>query len=258
MYNVVPGGSVLNFDEILRARKEDYRPFTGAIEPVRKPLSLTSAIAGAKREGRNPVIAEIKPASPTAGALRAVDPADIADRYEQNGACAISVLTEPRFFGGSLEHLRAAAGRLPMLRKDFLFDPSQIREAYFYGADSVLLISSFFTADSLSGMLHEARRLGMEPLVEVHSVEDAERASSAGAKLYAINNRDKDTLEVDLRRTERLAPKIGGVRVSASGIETPEDLRRMLACCDAALIGSALMRAEDIGGTLRSFVYGGA
>lgn len=248
----------MNFDEILRARKEDYRPFTGAIEPGRKPLSLTSAIAGAKREGRNPVIAEIKPASPTAGALRAVDPADIADRYERNGACAISVLTEPRFFGGSLEHLRAAAGRLPVLRKDFLFDPSQIREAYFYGADSVLLISSFFTADSLSHMICEARRLGMEPLVEVHEAADIERAASAGAKLYAINNRDKDTLKVDLGRTERLAPMIDGIRVSASGIETPEDLKRMLLCCDAALIGSALMRSKDIGNTLRSLVYGGA
>ncbi len=258
MYNIVPGVSVLNFNEILRARKEDYRPFVGAIEPVRKPSSLISAIATAKRRGRNPVIAEIKPASPTAGALRNIDPADIADIYERNGACAISVLTEPRFFGGSLEHLRAAAGRLPVLRKDFLFDPSQIREAYFYGADSVLLISSFFTADSLSRMLGEARRLGMEPLVEVHDAADIERAASAGARLYAVNNRDKDTLTVDLRRTERLAPLIDGVRVSASGIETPGDLRRMLQCCDAVLVGTALMRAENIGDALRSLVYGGA
>lgn len=107
-------------------------------------------------------------------------------------------------------------------------------------------------------MIGEARRLGMEPLVEVHSAEDIERSASAGAKLYAINNRDKDSLKIDLGRTERLAPLINGVRVSASGIETPKDLHRMLQYCDAALIGSALMRSCDIGAALRSFVYGGS
>ena len=248
----------MNFDEILQARKEDYTPFAGTVICDRQPKSLLSAISAAKNDGRNPVIAEIKPASPTAGRLRDVDPAELADCYEQNGACAVSVLTEPRFFGGSLEHMKAAAGRLPVLRKDFLFDQSQIREAYFYGADSVLLISSFFSADSLSGMICEARRLGMEPLVEVHGAEDVERSASAGAKLYAINNRDKDSLKIDLGRTERLASLIDGVRVSASGIETPEDLHRMLQYCDAALIGSALMRSCDVGAALRSFVYGGS
>jgi indole-3-glycerol phosphate synthase len=242
----------------LQARKEDYTPFAGAVTYDRQPKSLLSAIADAKGDGRNPVIAEIKPASPTAGRLRDADPAELAECYAKNGACAISVLTEPRFFGGSLEHMRSAAGRLPVLRKDFLFDPSQIREAYFYGADSVLLISSFFSADSLSGMIREARRLGMEPLVEVHDTEDIERSASAGAKLYAINNRDKNTLTIDLGRTGRLAPRINGIRVSASGIETPEDLHRMLRYCDAALIGSALMRAGDVGAALRSFVDGGA
>ena len=248
----------MNFNEILQARKEDYTPFADAVVYDRQPKSLLSAISGAKIDGRNPVIAEIKPASPTAGKLRDVDPAKLAECYAQNGACAVSVLTEPRFFGGSLEYMKAAAGKLPVLRKDFLFDQSQIREAYFYGADSVLLISSFFNADSLSGMIGEARRLGMEPLVEVHGAEDVERSASAGAKLYAINNRDKNTLAIDLGRTERLASLIDGVRVTASGIETPEDLHRMLQYCDAALIGSALMRAGDVGVALRSFVYGGS
>lgn len=133
----------MNFNEILRARKEDYTPFAGEVVCDRQPKSLLSTITGAKCDGRNPVIAEIKPASPTAGRLRDVDPAELAECYEQNGACAVSVLTEPRFFGGSLEYMKAATGRLPVLRKDFLFDQSQIREAYFYGADSVLLISSF-------------------------------------------------------------------------------------------------------------------
>ena len=199
---------------------EEYTPFEGAVTLDRQPKSLLSAISDAARDGRNPVLAEIKPASPTAGKLREVDPAQLAECYAQNGACAISVLTEPRFFGGSLQHMKSASGRLPVLRKDFLFDPAQIREAYFYGADSVLLISSFFSADSLSGMIGEARRLGMEPLVEVHGPEDVERSGSAGAKLYAINNRDKNTLKIDLGRTERLASRINGVRVSASGIET--------------------------------------
>lgn len=247
----------LNFNDILQARKEDYRPFVTATMPDRRPKSLISAISRAKKEGRSPVIAEIKPASPTTGKLRDVNPASLAHLYAQNGACAVSVLTEPRFFGGSLDHLRAATGRLPVLRKDFLFDPSQVRESFFYGADSMLLISSFFSVDALASMIDEARSLRMEPLVEVHDEADIERAGSAGAKLYAVNNRDKDTLVIDLRRTERLAPLIDGIRVSASGIQTVEQLKHALQFCDAALVGSALMLASDPGSALRSLVYGG-
>ncbi len=212
----------MNFADILRSCKENYRPFEGTITTDRRPKSLIDHMILRKKEGLNPVIAEIKPASPTAGPLRQVDNvAGMAEKFKHNGACGISVLTEPRFFGGSLDSLPMASCGLPVLRKDFLFDPSQIKESYAYGADSVLLISSFFGCEGLADMLKEARTLGMEPLVEVHDKEDIERADSAGARLYAVNNRDKDTLKVDLARTERLAPLIDGFTVSASGHKYP-------------------------------------
>ena len=251
--------SRLNFTDILRSRRENYTPYEGTIALNRRPRSLIDHISGAKEKGLNPIIAEIKPASPTAGRLRdSVDVAAMAASYRANGACGISVLTEPRFFGGSLSSLRLADQGLPVLRKDFLFHPSQIKESYAYGADSVLLIAAFFDEAALSEMLEGSRAFGMEPLVEVHGRDDVERARSAGARLYAINNRDKDTLEIDLKRTASLAPLIDGVKVSASGIGSPADLKDALKYCDAALIGSALMKAKDPGAALKAFVTGGA
>ena len=248
----------LDFDEIMRACKQRYRPFRGDVPCIRKPRSLARSIEAAKADGRRPVIAEIKPASPTAGPLRPVgDPGQLASAFTDAGACGISVLTEPRFFGGSLEDLRQAAGAsVPVLRKDFLFDVAQVRESYFYGADSLLLISSFFEADTLARMIAACRGYGMEPLVEVHDREDIARSESCGAKLIAINNRDRRTLQVDLSRTARLAKHAGGVKVSASGIATAAQLDEALRHCDAALIGSALMKAGDPGATLRQLVSG--
>ena len=247
----------LNFTDILQARKRDYVPYEGDAGPDRRPLSLVEFIAAAKQDGRPPVIAEVKPASPTAGRLRRVaDVSSLALSFKNNGACGISVLTEPRFFGGSTASLKEASCGLPVLRKDFLFHPAQIKESFALGADSLLLIASFFSPDCLSDMISEARSYGMEPLVEVHGEDDIQRAGSAGATLYAVNNRDKDTLEVDLRRTARLAPLIDGTVVSASGIGTREQLMEALEYCDAALVGSALMRSKDPGKALSLLVYG--
>ncbi len=247
----------MNFADILQARKEKFRPFEGTVARRGRPLSLIDAIASARRHGRRPVIAEIKPASPTAGRIRQVDDvAAMALELRNGGACGISVLTEPQFFGGSLDSLEKAKCGIPLLRKDFLFHPSQMAESYAHGADSVLLIASFFSIEELAELIDKARFFGMEPLVEVHDENDVVRARRAGARLYAINNRDKDTLKVDLGRTGRLAPLIEGVKVSASGIETPEQLARALDHCDAALVGSALMRAPDPGNALRSLVHG--
>jgi len=184
------------------------------------------------------------------------DVPSLAASFKNNGACGISVLTEPLFFGGSAGSLEKARCGLPVLRKDFLFHPSQIKESYALGADSLLLIASFFSADALAAMIARSRSYGMEPLVEVHGEGDIERAKSAGALLYAVNNRDKDTLEVDLRRTARLAPLIDGTVVSASGIEngrTAEGSAGILRC--GARRGR-LMRAPDPGKALRSLVYG--
>jgi indole-3-glycerol phosphate synthase len=248
----------LNFADILQARKHDYIPFSGEVAHDRVPSSLMGSIKDAQKEDRSPVIAEVKPASPTVGSLRHIgDVRALAREFKDNGACGISVLTEPRFFGGSIESLQKARCGLPVLQKDFIFHPSQVRESYACGADTLLLIASFFTDDDLAAMVGEARSYGMEPLVEVHGRADIERAASAGAKLYAVNNRDKDTLRIDLRRTGSLAPLIDGVIVSASGIETREQLLMMLEHCDAALIGSVLMKSPDPGKKLRSLVYEG-
>jgi len=248
---------VLDFHEILQACQRDYRPFRQDVPVIRKPRSLVAAIAAAERDGRRPVIAEIKPASPTAGLLRQVDdPGRLAGDYAGNGACGISVLTEPRFFRGSLESLRqASSATVPVLRKDFLFDAAQVKESYFYGADSLLLISSFFAAESLAQMIRGCRKYGIEPLVEVHDEADIDRAASSGARLYAINNRDRRTLEIDRSRTTRLAGRINGTTVSASGISSRAQLDEALRHCDAALVGTALMAAADPGKALAGLVW---
>jgi Indole-3-glycerol phosphate synthase len=247
----------MDFDEIMQACKRDYRPFRQDVPFIRRPRSLIDSIEAAKRDGRRPVIAEIKPASPTAGQIRSVpDPARLASDYACCGACGVSVLTEPRYFRGSLENLRLASqAEVPALRKDFLFDPAQIKESYFYGADSLLLISSFFEAEPLARMIAGCREYGIEPLVEVHDENDVERSRVAGARLYAINNRDRHTLQVDRSRTARLSRGIDGTTVSASGISTRAQLDEALTHCDAALVGTALMASADPGKALKELVW---
>jgi indole-3-glycerol phosphate synthase len=247
----------LDFDEIMQACKRDYRPFRQDVPFIRKPRSFISSIEAAKSDGRRPVIAEIKPASPTAGQLRQVDdPGRLASDYAASGACGVSVLTEPRFFHGSLENLRQASQvDVPALRKDFLFDIAQIKESYFYGADTLLLISSFFGTEPLAQMIAGCRKYCIEPLVEVHDEDDIERASASGARLYAINNRDRHTLQVDRSRTARLAKHIDGTTVSASGIASVAHLDEALRHCDAALVGTALMAADDPGKALKELVW---
>lgn len=247
----------LNFDEILQACKRDYRPFRQDVPYIRKPRSLIASIRAAKSDGRRPVIAEIKPASPTAGTIRPVeDAASLARDYAAGGACGVSVLTEPRFFHGSLENLRQASlADVPVLRKDFLFATAQIKESYFYGADSLLLIASFFGVEPLAQLIAGCRKYGIEPLVEVHDEDDIDRASASGARLYGINNRDRRTLEVDRSRTARLAKHIDGTTVSASGIASVAHLDEALSHCDAALVGTALMAAADPGKALEELVW---
>ena len=250
----------MNFRTIMEESRARYKGFHEAIKAERKPRSFAEAIEAKRAAGLNPIVAEIKPSSPTGGRLAEVkDPGSLAGALVAGGACGLSVLTEERYFGGSLENLREVArvASVPVLRKDFLFAKEQVGESYHYGADSVLLISSFFDVPTLERFLGEARRLRMEPLVEVHSLEDVRRSREAGAEIYVINNRDKDTMEVDLGRTRALAGHVEGVKISASGIETQDDLRYALRYCDAALVGSAIMRARDPGARVREFVHGG-
>lgn len=249
-----------NFQAIFEDCKKRFQGFNKEFEKTRKPRSFKEAVKNKKNEGLNPVITEVKPASPS-GKLRDIrDVGAVVKEMQAGGACGISVLTEERFFQGSLNNLKTAAetAMLPVLRKDFLFHRDQMREAYYYGADSVLLIAGLLTGDKLAELAGTARDLMMEPVIEVHSMEDVEKAAEADAQLVLINNRAMDTLEVDLERSRELAEVIENsrVKISASGISTPGELRYVLESCDAALIGSAIMRAENIEEKVRELVYG--
>ncbi|MBI5253123.1 MAG: indole-3-glycerol-phosphate synthase [Euryarchaeota archaeon] len=237
--------------------KSRYRRFERQIEYKRVPRSFERAILEKREQGANPVIPEIKFSSPS-GIIRVQgDVKAIAKEMIEGGACGISVLTEEKYFGGSLKNLSEVSriSPIPVLRKDFIFDEAQIGESYYYGADSLLLIASFFDEITLKKFIGESRRLGMEPVVEVHSLEDVARAERAGARIYAINNRDKDTLQIDLNRS-RVFSNINGIKISASGINTLQDLKFVLKYCDAALIGSAVMSSDNISEKVREFVHG--
>ncbi len=241
------------FERILRECKRRYKPFKKKVGRSREPKSFERAIKNAKA---NAVIAEVKFSSPR-GKIRAYEPpARLAELMQAGGACAISVLTEEKYFSGSLDYLQEVkqAVDLPVLRKDFIFHTTQIDEAYYYGADGVLLISSFFSAEELGELIERCGEFGMDALVEVHSLQDIDRAEEAGARIYVINNRDKDTLEISLKRTEEFSRRINGIKISASGISTPEDLKYVLRYCDAALIGTAIMKSPNVKKAVERFV----
>jgi indole-3-glycerol phosphate synthase len=211
--------------------------------------------AAALRGDSIKLIAEVKKASPSKGVIVAdFDPPGTARIYADNGAAAISVLTESKHFQGSLEILDAIGtslgeNRPPLLRKDFLFDPYQIYEARAHGADALLLIVAVLTPTRLKELTVLTHSLRMECLVEVHNEAEVDVAIGAGARVIGINNRDLRTFTVDLGTTERLRPRIPRdlTVVSESGIRTAADMKRLRECgVDAVLIGEALMSAPDI------------
>jgi len=214
------------------------------------PLDFASALHG----NHIKLIAEVKKASPSRGIIRSdFNPVAIAQTYTGNGAAAISVLTEARYFQGSLNHLRdirkALGNRLPLLRKDFLCDSYQVYESRAYGADSVLLIVAILTPEKLKELLRLSHELGMSCLAEVHNEAELEIALKSGARIIGINNRDLTTLTVDLTITERLRPLIPKDRtvVSESGIKDRSDMRKLQKWgVDAVLIGESLMSAPNI------------
>ncbi|HAA89723.1 MAG: Indole-3-glycerol phosphate synthase [Thermoanaerobacterales bacterium 50_218] len=203
------------------------------------------------------VIAEIKKASPVQGVIRpSFEPSQLARAYTRGGAAAISVLTEERFFQGSLVYLQKvrASTPLPLLRKDFLVDEYQIYESRLQGADAVLLIVAALYPSELEDYLAMARELGMAALVEVHNEEEVQTALEAGAEIIGINNRDLHSLKVNLGTTLRLRPLIPEDRlvVSESGIWTQADVEILAgAGVDAVLVGTALMKAGDVEAKLR-------
>ena len=196
---------------------------------------------------RPAIIAEIKRASPSKGdILPELDPANVARDYALCGAAAISVLTD-RHFKGSLEDLRMVrtAVNLPLLRKDFIFDPYQLHQARAAGADCILLIAAMLKEADLCALYAAARELGLQALVEVHNEDELHAAGRAGAEIVGINNRDLHTFVTDIAVTERLLANYSGTAlvVSESGIDTPEDIRRLdRAGARAFLIGESLLR----------------
>lgn len=227
----------------VRAREaEPPRGFRRALEDATPELAL---------------IAEVKRSSPSQGTIReALDPVDIAHQYEAAGAHALSVLTDEKYFGGSSENLIRArkATALPCLRKDFLYDPYQVYEARAWGADAVLLIVAGLEREPLAELYALATALGMDVLVEAHTMAEAEAALGLGAEMIGVNNRDLATFRTDLTVSEAVLPILAGraLGVSESALETRADLERVRAAgARAVLIGTAFMAAPDVGTKVR-------
>lgn len=237
--------------ERMAAQPEDA--LVALVDARPEPVSLSQALTYAPGVA---VIAEFKRASPSKGEIVAdADPLHFAGEYIRGGCAALSVLTDERFFRGSIADLRAVAElahdrgrRIPVLRKDFIISPYQILEARAHGADAVLLIVAALEDDQLADLHNVAREHGLEALVEVHDEAELERALAIDPAIIGINNRDLRTFEVDLGTTERLAPQIpdGIAIVGESGIHTRADVERLAAAgVDAVLVGESLMRQAD-------------
>jgi indole-3-glycerol phosphate synthase len=240
--------------------RDERRDFLAAL---RKPKSGSVAL-----------IAEVKKASPSAGVIcKEFDPVRIAKDYEAAGASCLSVLTDEKFFQGSLDYLRQirAAVKLPLLRKDFIIDERQILEAIEWGADAILLIVAILDDARLKRFHSLALEAGLAALVEVHDEAELDRATAIGAQLIGVNNRDLKTFKVDLATTERLAERLkrrAGVSpapdrrdacptllVAESGIHSRADVERLAKCgASAILVGESLMKGGDIRGKVKELI----
>ncbi len=251
-------------EEILarKAKEVEARRATVSADVLRErarrrppPLGLWEALSPAGGPVR--IVAEVKRASPSAGAIdAALDAPAQAARYEAAGATAVSVLTDGPGFGGSLEDLAAVRERVrrPLLRKDFVVDAYQLLEARAAGADAALLIVAALPGDRLRRLLDACGPLGLAALVEVHDERELEGALAAGARLVGVNNRDLRTFQVDLAVSERLLPMLpGGVKgVAESGVRTAADVQRLRGRgASNFLVGEALVRASDPGALIR-------
>lgn len=225
-----------------------------------QPRGFVRALRAAEASGWTPVIAEVKKGSPSKGVIRAdFDPVAIAEIYEQNGAACLSVLTDERFFLGHLSFLPLLREtvRLPLLRKDFLYDPYQLYEARVAGADAVLLIAAMLDLPQLRDLAALARELGLDVLLEVHDEQELDMALRVNVELIGINNRNLRTFVTDLGTTERLARLVPGDRlvVAESGINSRADVVRLQQSgARAFLVGESLMREADIGAKLRDLL----
>ena len=223
-------------------------------EPTTRSLKAALAQPGAR------FVMEVKRASPSQGKLKKeIDPAALARAY-RGAADAISVLTDGPYFGGSFDDLRAVRSQFagPVLAKDFMLEPRQVVEARLHGADAILVMLSVVGDREASALIGEARRFGMDVLVEAHSKDEVRRAVALRAEIVGINNRDLKTLKVDLATTERLADMVPKERilVAESGIQTRADVERLGSRVDAFLVGSSLVRAPDPREAARALAFG--
>ncbi|WP_084956556.1 indole-3-glycerol phosphate synthase TrpC [Thermoactinospora rubra] len=256
-------------DDILAGVREDLaeRQKATSLDELKEraerapsPKDVYAALGG----DRVSVIAEVKRSSPSKGALAAIaDPAALAADYEAGGAHVISVLTERRRFGGSLEDLAAVRARVdvPVLRKDFILTSYQLWEARAYGADMALLMVVCLEQEALVSLIERAESIGLTPLVEVHTEEELERAVAAGARIIGVNARNLKTLEVDRDVFAKIAPKIpdGVLRVAESGVRGPHDLLAYArAGADAVLVGESLVTGKDPRKAVEALVTAGA
>jgi indole-3-glycerol phosphate synthase len=256
-------------DEILEGVRADLADRQSRVsleqlkELARQAPSPRDGLAALKAEGVS-VIAEVKRASPSKGAMADIDdPAALAGDYEAGGARVISVLTEERRFGGSLEDLAAVrrAVGVPLLRKDFVVSSYQLWEARAYGADLVLLIVAALEQSALVSLVERAQSIGLLPLVEVHADEELDRAIDAGATVIGVNARNLGTLEVDRSVFARLAPRIpdGIVKIAESGVRGPHDLLQYAAAgADAVLVGESLVTGKDPRAAVADLVTAGS
>jgi indole-3-glycerol phosphate synthase len=244
--------------EDVKRRKQDM-PLATLKERIaqrRAPLDFAAALHGDQLR----LIAEVKRASPSRGILCPdFEPVTLATKYAQGGATAISVLTEENYFGGSLDHLTAIreAVNLPLLRKDFIFDPYQVYETAACGADALLLIVAILSQEQLTELLSLSHGLDLACLVEVHNEAEVNRAVSSGAVAIGINNRNLRNFEVDINTTRRLRSLLPReqVVVSESGIRTRQDVGKIRGWgINAVLIGEALVTASDIPAKMREFL----
>ena len=252
--------------EILTEKREEVHRLRKSGLPwnrVRDPSPARDFLGAISVPDRVNLIAEIKFASPSAGIIRKEEnPLIIGQTYEEAGAAAISLLTDKRFFNGSLEVLPQLkkAVSLPVLRKDFILDEIQVRESSMYGADAILLIVRLLSQRQLRSLMNLCKDLGMATLVEVHDRKDLEKALESDAKIIGINNRNLETFEVDIRTSMTLAPLVPNrhITVSESGISNGKDIQSLMRSgINAVLVGSSIMKNDDVFGKARELVLAG-